>query len=504
VKYILNAAKMKAVDQYTIEVVGIPAMVLMEQAALSVAAVMRNAVKRTDRILAVCGMGNNGGDGVAIARILKEYGYHVSIMMIGDESKMTKETKQQLEIAKKLGADIINNGRMIEYNVIIDAIFGIGLSKPITGEIERVIKEINHAQNRVFSVDIPSGIHADNGHVINVAVIADTTVTFGLNKQGLVLYPGCMYAGEIIVADIGFPGKAVESAKPDTFIYEEMDLQRLPIRKSYSNKGTYGKVLVIAGSKNMSGACYLSAKAAYRTGAGLVKVLTTEENRTIIQTILPEAILSTYDSDAVEQSGDEILQAIQWASVVVIGPGIGVSPSSSYLLHMVLQHANVPVIIDADAITLLSQDERYSATEGKCMVPANSILTPHVKEMASFLHQSVQQVVENLTKTAMESLELDDSILVLKDARTMVTNGLQLYVNLSGNNGLATGGSGDVLTGIIAALIAQGLDKFQAASLGVYIHGLAGDFAVSKGNSYSLIASDIIEALPMVLDTKEI
>ncbi len=503
-KYILNAAKMKAVDQFTIDEVGIPAMVLMEQAALSVAAVMRNSISRSDRILAVCGVGNNGGDGVAIARILKEYGYHVSIMMIGDETKMTDETKLQLQIAKKLGVDIINTGRIVEYNVIIDAIFGIGLSKPITGEIERVVKEINQAHNRVFSVDIPSGIHADNGNVMNVAVIADTTVTFGLNKQGVVLYPGCMYAGEIIVADIGFPGKAVEYAKPDTFTYEEMDLKRLPIRKSYSNKGTYGKVLVIAGSKNMSGACYLSAKAAYRTGAGLVKVLTVEENRTIIQTILPEAILSTYDSEAVEQSGNDILQAIQWASVVVIGPGIGISPSSSYLLNMVLQHANVPVIIDADAITLLSQDESYSTKDGKCTIPKNSIITPHIKEMASFIHQSVQDVVDHLIKTAVDSLILDDSILVLKDARTIVTNGLQVYVNLSGNNGMATGGSGDVLTGIIAALIAQGLDKFQSASLGVYIHGLAGDYAVSKGNSYSLIASDIIEALPMVLDTKEI
>lgn len=503
-KYIVNAAKMKAIDQYSIEEIGIPAMVLMEQAAMSVAAVIRNSIKPSDRILSVCGTGNNGGDGIAAARILSEYGYQVSILLLGDEAKQTVQTRHQLSIAKKLDINIINNGRISEYNVIIDAIFGIGLTKPVSGEWEKVIKDINNSPCNVYSVDIPSGVHTDDGKIMNIAVKADTTITFGLNKQGLLLYPGCLFAGEIVVADIGFPNKALTQAGPNTFTYDEADLRRLPVRKSYSNKGTYGKVLVIAGSKNMSGACYLSAKAAYRAGAGLVRVLTAEENRTIIQTSLPEAILTTYDEEKISNQKDSILQAIKWATVIVIGPGIGTSKSADIIFKMVLQYGKVPVVIDADAINLLSANDTYRDEQGKLMVPPNTILTPHLKEMSRLTNQSTTEIAENLINTVLETVNGNNSVIVLKDARTIVSDGNKVYLNLSGNHGLATGGSGDVLSGIIAAFLAQGLDHFQASTLGVYVHGLAGDYVTSEGNSYSLIASDIIEALIRVLDTKDL
>jgi NAD(P)H-hydrate epimerase len=507
-KYVVNSAKMQAIDDYTINHIGIPGMVLMEKAANAVVTEMLPVICRKDRILAVCGTGNNGGDGVAAARILKEQGYQVDIHIIGDEKRASEQTKHQLTIARNLNVRIDSNLKICEYNVIIDAIFGIGLSKPVDGAFEQAIKSINSSENNiVFSVDVPSGIHADDGKVMNIAVKADYTITFGLNKIGLILYPGCDYAGKVTVAEIGFPQKAIEYVKPATFIYEESDLSKLPYRKNDSNKGTFGKVLIIAGSKNMSGACYLSAKAAYRTGAGLVKILTVEDNRSILQTLLPEAILATYDPSSLKNKleVDRILKELNWATSIVLGPGIGISGASDHLLDIVLSHTEAPIVIDADALTMLAGKTRYVTKEMEKEVycdidlPANVIITPHLKEMARMLDCEVSNVKENLLTVATNVVKGKRFVLALKDTRTMVSDGVHCFINNVGNNGMATGGSGDVLTGIIAAMIAQGMDRFEATALSVYVHGLAGDKALQSKSIYSLMASDIIEALPLVL-----
>ena len=505
-KYVADGAVMKALDNYTIQNIGIPAMVLMENSALAVADTVMAHIDKQDRILAVCGTGNNGGDGVAAARLLKEKGYHVAVLILGDEKRATDQTKQQLFIAKNLGVPILNNARISEYNVIIDAVFGIGLSKPVGGIFESVINEINSNENKVFSVDMPSGIDAASGRVMQTAVKADYTVTFGLNKKGLILFPGSDYAGTIVLKDIGFPKAAVEAIKPDTFVYGPEDLKRLPVRSKYSNKGNFGKVLIIAGSKNMCGACFLSAKAAYRTGAGLVKVLTVEDNRNIVQTALPEAILSTYNPIDLKNKleVDRIIQEVAWATTVVIGPGIGITGASDQLLDIVMSRTKVPIVLDADALNILSGRKQYIGKENQeerndLDLPSHMILTPHLKEMARLLDCSVEEVRADIVNTAVNTVKSKEFILALKDARTVVTDGKKVYINTSGNHGMATGGSGDVLTGIIAALLAQGMERFEAAALGVYIHGLAADYAVSEKSFYSLIASDIIEALPYIL-----
>nr|WP_294489823.1 NAD(P)H-hydrate dehydratase [uncultured Anaerosporobacter sp.] len=506
-KYLVDAAKMKAIDEYTSNMLGIPSLVLMEKAAMAIVELIRSKITRNDRILAVCGTGNNGGDGIATVRMLKGLGYNADVLIIGDEKRATDQTKQQLFIARNLDVKVYNNVKVSEYTVIIDAIFGIGLSKPVVGVFEQIIESINTCDNKVFSVDIPSGIHADNGKVMNIAVKADYTITFGVNKIGLVLYPGCEYAGEILVADIGFPKKAIEYVKPSVFYYEKEDLTRLPLRKNYSNKGTFGKVLIIAGSRNMSGACYLSAKAACRTGAGLVKVLTVEDNRSIIQSLLPEAILSTYDPSNLKNKleVDRIIQELKWATSIVIGPGIGISAASDHLLDIVLNHTNVPIVIDADAITMLAGKSQYISkdNEKECYcdidLPENVVVTPHLKEMSRLLDCEVFNVKENLLPVTVNAVKGKRYVLALKDARTIVSDGVRSYINLSGNNGMATAGAGDVLTGIIAAMLAQGMDRFDATALSVYVHGLAGDKAIESKSVYSLIASDIIEALPLVL-----
>jgi ADP-dependent NAD(P)H-hydrate dehydratase / NAD(P)H-hydrate epimerase len=500
-KFAIDSKGMKSIDDYTVEVLKIPAMVLMERAAYEVAAVIRQQVKKTDRILAVCGTGNNGGDGIAAGRILYLQGYHVAILLVGDENKRSEQTKQQLEIARNLNIPIENYNKLHEYNIIIDAIFGVGLSRPVTGEYLSVIDNINLNNNKVFAIDIPSGISADYGMVMNAAVRADETITFGLCKKGLLVYPGADYAGKITIADIGFPELAFRQAEPNTFYYEREDLNRLPVRRNHSHKGTFGKVLVIAGSKGMSGAAYLSAKAAYKTGAGLVKVLTASENRIILQTSLPEALFAAYDEEDAE-----IAASISWASAIVIGPGLGQSETAERLLDQVLKEAKVPVIIDADGINLLAKrldrechDPQSRRNTIMRLLAENTVLTPHLMELSRLIGIPVTKIGDNIIDTAL-FCSYNKLIYVIKEARTIVSNHNSHYINLSGNNGMATGGSGDVLTGMIAALIAQGMENFDAACLGVYLHGLAGDVAAKEKGKYSLMAGDIVNAIEQVMN----
>lgn len=507
-KYAVNSEKMKKIDLYTTEWIKIPSQVLMERAALEVVRVMKEKLQTTDRILAVCGPGNNGGDGIAAGRILHLQGYQVAILLLGAEETGNSLFKEQLEIARNLGITIENNNKLHEYNIIIDAIFGIGLSRDITGVFEDTIREINRKDNMVYSIDIPSGISADTGKVMNIAVRADRTITFGCQKQGMLVYPGAYYAGEITVADIGFPQTAIDKAEPDTFYYDSTDLSSLPARYSHSHKGSYGKVLVIAGSKGMSGAAYLSAKAAYRTGAGMVKILTSRKNRNILQTSLPEALFAEYDPEDSEK--DEIIRnlidMIGWASVIVIGPGLGRSERAENLLTLVMEHAAVPVVVDADALNMLSS--RLDKTGGEAgerlgilagMLPEDTVLTPHLMELSRLTKTPVTDIADNIIDTATQCSYNNKLIYVLKDARTIVTKEGRKYINLSGNNGMATAGSGDVLSGMIAALISQGLKPYDASCLGVYIHGLAGDAAVGKKGIYSLMSGDIADAIEEVL-----
>lgn len=511
-RYAVDSKKMRNIDDYTINELGVPVMELMERAANAVAELIKLKVSKADRILAVCGTGNNGGDGVAVSRILFLQGYTAAILFVGDKDKHTAQMKAQLELARKAKVPIENSDRLSEYNIIIDAVFGVGLSKPVTGEYEEIVNHINEQKHVVFAVDIPSGISADDGRIMNAAVRADYTVTFGHNKIGLLLYPGAEYAGEILVTDIGFPPEATAQAEPDTIYYQSEDLQRLPKRKAYSHKGSYGKVLVIAGSKGMGGAAILSARAAYRCGAGLVKVLSSECNRIIIQTAIPEAIFEAYDEEiSADEKQQKLLTDLSWASVIVIGPGIGRTKTAAELVDTVIRKAKTPVILDADALTLFAK--KLDEQEEKLSKPVEdnrllrleellgnqTILTPHLMELSRLVGIPVPDIANNLIDTANQCSYNSKLIYVVKDARTIVTRGNDRYINVSGNNGMATGGSGDVLTGIIAALIAQGMEPYEAACLAVYIHGLAGDAAAREKGKASMMAGDIVNSIEKVL-----
>ncbi len=499
-KYVVDAHTMNAIDHFTTDEIGIPSMVLMENAARKFVEVMLPQISLEDRILAVCGSGNNGGDGVAAARILHEMGYHVDIYMVGDEAKSTPQMTCQLKIARNIGLSVFNSVKVSEYTVIIDSLFGVGLKRAIEGNYAKRIEEINNCKNKVFSVDLPSGVDGTNGRILGIAIRANYTVTFGCQKFGLLLFPGCECAGEVTVVDIGFPKKAFDAVSNKGMYYEPEDLIRMPQRMRRSNKGTYGRVLIIAGSEEICGAAYLSAKAAYRTGAGLVKVLTPECNKAVIQSLLPEVLLSTYSPQEVDFW--RLKKEIDWATVVVIGPGIGLSENSRKMVLYAAENVKIPLILDADSINLLADEEKYVINDKKnhstvLHLPSNVILTPHLKEMSRLTKLSLHHIVSNLYEVATQYK--GSYVLVLKDARTIVIDEEHVYINVSGNDGMATGGAGDVLTGIIAGLVSQGSDNFTAAALGVYIHGLAGDYAAKQRNHYSVIAGDIADALSYVL-----
>lgn len=488
-EYILTSHEMKQLDLITIEEIGVPSAVLMEKAALGVIKALNNSIPSPERILIVCGTGNNGGDGIAIGRMLTLEGKQVRIVLIGDENQATVETKRQIAIAKKYNVKIYSTFDNSEYNVIIDALFGIGVSREIEGSYKEAIHYINEAKGFKVAVDIPSGISADTGKVMGSAVKADLTVAIAYKKLGHVLYPGASYCNKIIVCDIGVYGADKINA---IVSYTKKDLNRLPKRVAYSNKGTYGKALIIAGSVNMAGAAYLAAYAAYKTGCGLVRIVTPQENREILQSLLPEAILSTYQTQTPDL--EMIEDAISWADVINIGPGIGKSETAKRILKLVLQKRNCPLVIDADAINLMAMHQELWNETMKDVV-----MTPHLKEMSGICQTKIAKIKDNLIQTATKLASMHKLVCVLKDTRTIVAGDNQIYINQSGNNGMAKAGSGDILSGIITGLLAQHMEIFAGAALGVYIHGLSGDKAAQKMGQYGILARDIADSISCVI-----
>lgn len=503
--YLVDSCQAGAIDAYTIQNTGIPSMVLMERASLTVASCVE-ALAASERgkktsICAVCGSGNNGGDGIAAARILFCRGYDVTIVLAGQREKMSEDGRKQLDIAENLSVPVVNDMELQTYNIIIDALFGIGLSRDVTGRFAEWIHAVNRASesgSRVVAVDMPSGISTDTGRIMGCAVRADVTVTFGYRKLGQVLYPGTVYAGEVLCEDIGFDRQAEKIAGLRYVTYTEEDGLRLPLRRPDSNKGTYGGVLVVAGSCNMAGAALFSALAAYRMGAGLVTIYTSESNRTILQSLLPEAVMKTYDDE--EPDLDVLAEQMVSCRTIVLGPGLGRGKASESIVYSVTKNASCPLIIDADALNILSEHPDWLKN---CQ--ATVAVTPHLKELARLTDHNIQCLKENLIQICEDFSQRNGVICIAKDARTMIfDHSGMIYINTSGNNGMSVGGSGDVLTGMIAGLCAQGMPLEEAARLGVFLHGRAGDLAAERLGVHAMIASDILNAVAEVLRLVEV
>lgn len=489
--YLPTGEQMKRADGYTIERIGIPSMVLMERAALEVVACMEEEQIDFKKVLVVCGNGNNGGDGYAIARILQQKGHDVTVFFAGDDQKRSIENAQQAKIASHYKIPVITNLDCEEYSVIIDAVFGTGLKREITGHYREIIECLNEKYGKKVAVDIPSGIHDTTGEQMGTAFRADLTVALAFPKRGLFLQDGNIFAGKIVTKDIGISSDLFLS-EPMTYSYEKTDLIfKFPKRRKNSHKGSYGKVLMIVGSKGMSGAAYLSAKAAYAVGAGLVQIYTHEENRLILQQLLPEAILTTYETFDAEQL-DELME---WADLIGIGCGLGKSDTAKQLVSHTLTGAQVPCVVDADGINILAEHMEW-LSETK----ADVILTPHMKEMSRLLGCSVKELAEERMERLHTFVKQYPVVCVMKDARTLVAKEHEnTYLNLSGNAAMAKAGSGDVLAGIITGILAQQCELYTSACLGVFLHGLAGDEARDKKGEYSVLASDLIDQIGNVL-----
>ena len=491
-EYLVTAAQMKQYDSNTIETLGIPGMVLMERAALetfrAIEARFGDLCPIQKRVFILAGMGNNGGDGLALARLLCDAGYRVWVKCVGDEAKASGQWKQQRSILCHYPVNFCENGQAldIEYTILVDALFGVGLSRTVEGEYAREIDAFNRKNGFKVALDIPSGIHADNGSVLGCAVRADLTVTFGFVKRGLVMYPGTTYAGEILNAHIGISERSFLGQEPDMFYYNEAVEALLPKRDPGGNKGTFGKVLLVAGSMKMAGAAVLAAKAAYRIGAGMVKVISAPENREILQTTVPEALYGTYE---------DLGKSLSWADVIVIGPGIGTGKEALENLRTVIKEGQKPLVLDADAINLLAKEAELA----KELASRNNrerivILTPHVGELSRILNREIADLKLDLPKAARELAGKLHAIVVAKDARTFIAGESgAICVNIRGNSGMATAGSGDVLAGMIAGLLGQGMTGFEAASVGAFVHGAAGDSVAASRGEHGCMAGDLAE-----------
>ena len=495
-RYLPNGKQMSEADAHTIHEIGIPSLVLMERAALQIVETMHKKNISTEKSLIVCGSGNNGGDGFAVARLLTEQGKHADVLFAGKEASLSEECRCQKQIVENMGISVFTEFPDEEYTVIIDAVFGVGLCREITGHYKDVIDWMNLQDAEKVAVDIPSGICAATGKILGTAFRADLTVCMACVKLGCELFPGKSYARESIPVAIGIDPKYFSNRLDVCYTFDKNDLGKLlPSRMMNSHKGSYGKVLMITGSPGMAGAAFLSACAAYTVGAGLVQIYTASENRLALQELLPEAIISCYDS----YDDSQLSHLLDWADVVCIGCGLGMGQISEKILKNVLKNVSCPCVIDADGLNLLSRNIELL---NQCCAPV--ILTPHMKEMSRLTGYSVQELKDNRRELLRKYTEKVHAVCVLKDSRTLVKapEG-RLMINTTGNAAMAKAGSGDVLAGMITGFMAQHMRPDDAAVLGVYLHGLCGDHARKELGSYSVLAGDLLKMLGRTLKELE-
>ena len=503
---IITAQQSKSIDKRAIKDFGIPGLVLMENAASAVMAEMEKFFDGLHgvRVGIVCGKGNNGGDGLALARRLRIRGVAVRVALLASFGALKGEAKINLAILRKMDVEILENttvrslADVISWSdILVDAMLGIGLSSPLKGLYARAVDMINTAGRPVVAVDIPTGIDADTGAIMGAAVKADLTVTMVLLKRGLVLYPGAEYAGAVRIADIGIPPEIIEKEPVSVSLLDHGAVQGvMNDRTPDAHKGDFGHLMVVAGSPGKAGAAIMAAKGALRAGAGLVSVATPNNLVPIIQSGIPEAMCVS-SAESIEGtlgigSEEELLKALDKMSACAIGPGLSTHYETVQAVRNLIQRIQVPVVIDADGLNAF-----VGFTDILRKAKVSLIVTPHPGEMARLLGISTAEVQKDRITIASSFAKKHNATVVLKGAATIVaTPSGWVYVNTTGNPGMATGGTGDSLTGMIGSFLAQGYSASQAACLGVYVHGLAGDFAAKEKGETSMIAGDLIEKIP--------
>lgn len=493
---ILTTQQVQDADEYTIKNEPISSIDLMERAATKCTDWLTNKYDEGTSFAVFCGVGNNGGDGLVIARQLAIKGYDVDVFVVQFSENHSSNYQINLERLREEGlfpfflSEKAKNVCINDDIIIVDAIFGSGLSKPITGWLTHVIQDINDVKTTKIAIDVPSGLFADNNSVNNMDNVlkADYTLTFQQPKLAFLMPQNESYVGQFQLLDIGLHSTFLdEVASKTVFITKQLVKAIFHTRKTFAHKGNFGHALIIAGSKGKMGASVLGAKACLRSGAGLLTVQTPKCGEAILQTSLPEAMCIVDD----ESDFISTLTTVNSFSAIGIGPGLGQEAQTQNVLKLLIQNSSKPLVIDADALNILSENKTWLA-----FLPENSILTPHPKEFERLVGKWTNDE-ERLT-LLKEFAYKNKIVVVLKGAYTTVAcpDGMILF-NSSGNPGMATAGSGDVLTGILTGLLAQGYLPKDAATLGVYLHGVAGDIAKENVGEEALISSDILNYLPM-------
>ncbi|HEY0511278.1 MAG TPA: NAD(P)H-hydrate dehydratase [Thermoanaerobaculia bacterium] len=506
---ILTAGAMREVDRAAIEELGLPSLVLMENAAIGVVQAIGERFGETESAAIFCGPGNNGGDGLAVARHLAVRGWDVRIFLVTGGRELSADAATQLGICRKCELSLfeIADGKGFSLvleaaaacDVVVDALFGTGLDRPLEGLFAQVVELINSLPAPCVAVDLPSGLSGSLAQPIGPHVEAALTVTFAAPKVAHVFPPASDAVGEMVVTDLGIPPRLVDEVEEEAgdlhLLMGEELAELIPEREPGSHKGDYGHALVVAGSPGKAGACILACRAAVRAGAGLVTAA------------VPEPILQTVDLGSIEsmtlglpagasghlaeRAADVLLAAAEGKTVLALGPGLGQEPFTVEAIRRIALECPLPLVLDADGINAFAG--RAADLAGR---RSETILTPHPGELGRLLGISTAQIQEDRIAAARGAAEETGAIVVLKGHLSLIASGTAVFVNPTGNPGMATGGSGDVLTGLIAGLLAQGLDALDATVLAVYLHGLAGDLAVARLGEMSLAAGDLIEILP--------
>lgn len=505
---VVTSQQMREIDRKAIEEMKISGLDLMENAGFRIFQGLKDIYPdlRSKKVIIFSGSGNNGGDGFVVARHLYHYGVKVKVFILVPFHKIEGEAGDNLNIINKTGIEIIEVEKanveeiqktMQVSDLIIDAILGTGLQGRVTGLKADLINLINTANKEVVAIDVPSGLNADSGKIEGPCVKAAHTITLALPKIGLLLFPGASFAGKIKIEDIGIPDCLLKNNKIKTnLITRELVKLLLPFRAACSHKGTFGKVLILAGSVGMTGAAYLASEAAIRSGTGMVILGIPQSLNPIMEVKLTEVITlplaETKKQSLAEKAEGTIVGSMKDFSVLGIGPGLSRELETQRLVRKIIEKSTLPLVVDADAIFALSKEPSMLK---KAKTPL--VITPHPGEMATLINKDLGYILDNQLDITREIAQKYGIIVVLKGARTIVVNKEgEAYINIGDNSGMATGGAGDVLTGIISSLIAQGADSFSAAIAGVYIHSLAGDLARDLKGERGMIAGDILSQIP--------
>lgn len=513
---VLTPKMMTKCDQETIEA-GYPEILLMESAALGTAKLAEEIIekklvyeeKSKIKITFLVGKGNNGGDGLAAARILKNWGYNPKIILSSSKDELNGVNKKNFELA------VLNKIKIVQFSnlekakflaeiknsdLIIDSLLGTGITGELRGNIKRIINLINQNINDqaiTIAVDIPSGVIGKTGNTAGGALKADYTATMAAYKRGLILYPGRDYTGEVKVINIGIQAETIEKNGDGLKIFNHQEAKKLiPYRKNYGHKGDFGKVAVFAGSSGMTGAPLLTTKAALKSGSGLVYLLISEEIEALTSSKVEELVgipLPSQKGVIAKKAFEKIKEFSKKVDLLAAGPGLGSTEAVQTVINNILEQLNVPLVLDADGLNSITDLKLLRDYQGEL------ILTPHPGEMSRLTGLTISEINNNRLEVARNFAKENNLNLVLKGAATITAapDG-RAYINSSGCNGMATAGSGDVLTGIIASLKAQRMNSFEAAALAVYIHGRAGEYAAAAESNFALTAGNIVDNLASV------